>query len=264
MAKRTRYYAAAATGVASFFVAYGVASAACVSPASGASQASIDRLMASPAALLERFPEGQGALVSEVRNYVATNFSTLGPIAGLIPSANADQRRSIGAGLGQAAAMCARSEPETARRIQEAILAADSREVSLAFQGVVGDRPTAAVGPGGSGANSGGGLGGGGLTSLAGVGGGSGATYSYNTPAVTNTGYTFGTGGGSSVSPTSGSGATYTIGTGSGTSGTSGSGSSGSPSIIVVSNNTNNNVNNVSSSSSSSATANSFGIVSPH
>lgn len=233
----------------------GSAMAACVSPTAGAPQSAVDRVLASPSALLERFPEGQGGLIAEIRNVVATNPTALAPIAGLIKSANADQRRAIGAGLGQAAAMCARSEPETGRRIQEAILAADSREVSLAFQAVVGDRPTAAVGPGSSSASSGG-LGGGGLATQSASSSTGSSPYSYSSPAVANTSGTPTTGG-SSVSLTS---PTTTVGSGSGSSSSDPS-TSTIPSIVIVSNNTNSNVNNVSATSSSSSSSTSSSCV---
>lgn len=121
----------------------------------------------SPGDLLRRFPAGGGGLVSEVRNMVATNPGSVDGIAGLLPGATPAQKEAIGAGLGQAAGLCTRQEPASARRIQEAVLGMNSPEVSQAFQTVTGDRQTAATGGGGgAGGGAGGGGGGGGGTGV--------------------------------------------------------------------------------------------------
>lgn len=149
-----------AAGAAAVFASFATmvvpqrALAACATPIAGA--------VLTPAAdLLTKFPAAGGALVSEVRNLVTTNLDNLGAVMGLVPNASVEQKRAIGAGLGQAAAVCLRTERDSARPIQEAILKLDDRELLLAFQAATGERQTAAIGGGGG--ASGGGLGGGGV-----------------------------------------------------------------------------------------------------
>lgn len=119
----------------------------------------------SPGDLLGRFPAAGGGMVSEVRNMVATNPGSVDGIGAILAGATQAQKEAIGAGLGQAAGLCTRQEPASARRIQEAVLAMNNKDVVLAFQVVTGDRQTAATGGGAGGAGGGGGGGGTGVPS---------------------------------------------------------------------------------------------------
>lgn len=191
----TRLVAYLSAGALSlFFLARpDMALAACAAPTPGAT-------LTAPDQLLSRFPAGEGAMVSEVRNLVATNPANLDAITGLVVRATPAQKRAIGAGLGQAAGLCARPDPDAARRIQEAVIRLDDREMLLAFQVVTGDRATAAAaGPGGG---AGGGQGGSGVA--VGLGGGTGAGssgfFGDATSVVANNASGYAAGGGSGVS----------------------------------------------------------------
>lgn len=146
----------------------------------------------SPGDLLGRFPSGGGGMVSEVRNMVATNPGSVDGIGAILGAASADQKQAIGAGLGQAAGLCTRQEPDSARRIQEAVLRMNNSDVSTAFQTVTGDRQTAATGGGGAG----GGGGGGGGTGVPGssTAGGTSPVIPTSTSSFANSGLTFSAG----------------------------------------------------------------------
>jgi hypothetical protein len=165
-----------------------LAEAACVSAAAALPAAAVDGARANPAGLLTRFPNGEGAMASEIRNLVTTDPSLVDSMLSLVANANADQRRAIGAGLGQAASICTRPEPQIARQIQESLLKLANPDVVLAFQAVVGDQ-TAAVG-GGAGAGPGGVGGSGTNASGAGTTGGTGslspASVSFTNPAFSS------------------------------------------------------------------------------
>ncbi|WP_188311952.1 hypothetical protein [Salinarimonas soli] len=183
---KTRFAAKASAMALGLGVALlpGAALAVCAAPVAGTT-------LVAPDQLLSRFPEGGGGLVSEVRNLVATNPANLDAIVALAARGTAAQKRAIGAGLGQAAGICARPDPDTARRIQEATVRLDDREILLAFQAVTGDRQTAAAGGRGGGAGgNGGGIGGGGVGGNGvGVGGGGGASnfFGNSTSVLGNT-----------------------------------------------------------------------------
>lgn len=103
-------------------------------------------------------------------------------MAGLAAQANAAQKSALGAGLGQAAGVCIRPDPEAAAAIQETVLKLTDREVLAAFQAVTGDRQTAAVGGGGA---AGGGPGGGGVAGQPGGFSSAGSGFFANSTSVT-------------------------------------------------------------------------------
>lgn len=146
-----------------------------------------------PGDLLSRFPGGGGGMVSEVRNMVATNPSSLDGIPAILAAATSAQKEAIGAGLGQAAGLCTRQEPTSARRIQEAVLGMNNSEVSQAFQTVTGDRQTAATG---GGAGGGGGGGGGTGVSSSSTAGGSSSYFPGGNSSSANSTPTFSSGSG--------------------------------------------------------------------
>lgn len=163
--------------------------------------------------LLPSFPNGGPALSSEVRNIVASNPEELAGIVGLIPAANVAQRSAIGAGLGQAAGVCNRPDPDTARRIQEAVIAAANPEMLASFQEVTGDRQTTAVAGGGG---RGGSIGGGGTVGSSASGNG-GSYLAPSTLSYPNSTGVFSGGGGAFTGLATGS----TVSTLAGTSSTS-------------------------------------------
>lgn len=95
-------------------------------------------------------------MASEVRNMVATNPDSVDGIQAILDRASPEQNQSIGAGLGQAAGLCARRQPDSARRIQEAVLRMN-KDVVLSYELVTGDRQTASTGGGVAGGGGGGG-----------------------------------------------------------------------------------------------------------
>lgn len=118
---------------------------ACVARGAGASSIEIAGFKSDPSMLLEASPNGGGILASAIRKLAISDASTLTLISKIISSANPDQSRSIGAGLGQAAILCRAKHPEIATEIQEMIIRADRRDVLASFQAVVGDTLTAAI-----------------------------------------------------------------------------------------------------------------------
>ncbi|CAO4157369.1 hypothetical protein DHODJN_26375 [Methylorubrum extorquens] len=72
-----------------------------------------------------------------------TDFSDV--MLSLGVAANADQRAALGAGLGQAALACARTQPEIVQQMQTALISRGSPEIAQAFKAVTGDIPTTAV-----------------------------------------------------------------------------------------------------------------------
>ncbi len=154
-----------------------------------------------PGDLLGRFPNGGGAMVSEVRNMVATNPSSIDGIPAILDAANAEQKRAIGAGLGQATKLCASGEPDSARRIQEAVLKMN-KDVVLSFEVVTGDRQTAATG-GGPGGGGGGGGGGTGISGSS-TANGSNSYIAPSTSSFANSGSSFSSGSGGFAGLTTG------------------------------------------------------------
>lgn len=170
--------------------AFGAAEAACITPAP-TSPAAIEAFKANPQALLSRFPDGGGALVTEIRNLVTSDGSVVSAIASLSKGGTPSQAGSIGTGLAQAAAICLPREPSTAQTIQSTALATDSSALILAFQAAAGDVRTTAVGGAGGGGGS---LGGSGIGSTGGNGSGGGSfTRNSNSSAFANSAFTFST-----------------------------------------------------------------------
>ncbi|WP_420103469.1 hypothetical protein [Bosea sp. (in: a-proteobacteria)] len=98
-----------------------------------------------PAALLGQASNIGGSLAAAIRDFAITRPETLSGVPALANDASADQLRAIGAGLGTAAAMCALSQPNTALRIQETVLATNKPEVVNAYTSIVGDVATEAI-----------------------------------------------------------------------------------------------------------------------
>ena len=173
--------------------------------------------------LLGENPAGGGQLSTAVRNLVASDPTQAAPIAALVASANPAQTQALGAGLGQASVVCTRAEPESARRIQEAVIGQNNPALVRAFQNVTGDRQTTAIGGGAGGA--GGGLGGGGTGSGASSPGSSGVSpyIPPSTASYANSGLSFSAGSGiaptTSTSTPSGAATISTAGTTLATSG---------------------------------------------
>ena len=172
---RFRVSTALAAGVSGFALLSGVVEAAPCTGARPVTEASIDTFLGQPKGLLDRHPVGQGGLVGEVRDLAVTDTRTLPPLQQLVTQSNAEQKRAIGAGLGQASRICQSSGTGTTQDIQRVVAALNSPEVTAAFQALVGETRTTATaggaGPGGAGSGAGGGAGVG-----VGIGGGGGGS----------------------------------------------------------------------------------------
>jgi hypothetical protein len=80
-------------------------------------------------------------MVSMVRDLVASDPATLPLVLYLSAhSDDVDQIKSIGAGLGQAALICSRTDPTFTKDIQQMIAAVNNQNLTLAFVDVFGDQ----------------------------------------------------------------------------------------------------------------------------
>lgn len=149
---RVFLFLAAVSGLANV----SISQAGCVAPAVALPGSALDAVRDNPSSLLPVFERGTAALTTEVRNLVTSDPAIITTILSAASKANDEQKRAIGAGLGQAALICAHSDPETVRLIQEALLKAADQEMTVAFQALTGDTETAAVDSGGGGVANGG------------------------------------------------------------------------------------------------------------
>ena len=140
----------------------GEARASCYSGTQQLPAATVAAFLAGPAKLLADHPNGGAAMISLVRDLVASDPATLQPILALLVNANADQAAAVGTALGQAAQLCAKTDQPFAVQVQQALAATGNQPAILAFAAVAGDRPIGAVGGGAPGGAGGAGAGGGG------------------------------------------------------------------------------------------------------
>ena len=193
---------------ASFLLAQIGAANAVGSGASGPSRADeLAKFHADPKTLFlndQGRPASNPELISNVRELVITDKTSLAPVIEDLKLASADEKSAIGTGLGQAAQAVLRTDPAYAAQIQEALAATTDQIAILAFAAVTGNVPIGATGGGGAG-GAGGGAGGGSIGSGAaggggaagGAGGGGGGTVTgnlsaatFNTPGATITPFT--------------------------------------------------------------------------
>lgn len=141
----------------------------------GGSQAgtaqSVANFKANPEQLLTQNPNGGAELVSRTRDIAVNDPTTLDQIIGLLAKASKDQKKSIAAGLAQAARIVVRSNQAYATRIQQAIADTKDLDVVAAYAAASGDVAIAGTGGGGAGSA---GASGGQTTGLGGVGAGGG------------------------------------------------------------------------------------------
>jgi len=90
--------------------ASGSAQAACYGPQQQLPAKTVAQFTAKPEQLLSKYPNGGAQMVSMVRDLVASDPAMLPFVLDLSPIGNADQVNSIGAGLGQAALVCSRTD----------------------------------------------------------------------------------------------------------------------------------------------------------
>ncbi|MEW6452660.1 MAG: hypothetical protein AB1490_18550 [Pseudomonadota bacterium] len=167
---------------ASVLLSSSSAFSACYSGRAALSPQQVSDFMANPGALLQQAgPNDNARVISRVRDLVASDPSTLPAVMNLLGSTgNSSLQTAIGAGLGQAARICTRNDPEFARAIQQAVAQSSvPAAAQTAFAGASGDRSTAAGGAGGGG---GGGVGGSTGSGAPGGGGGGGGTTGAGSP----------------------------------------------------------------------------------
>jgi hypothetical protein len=132
------------------------AEAACYDPGQRLPERVVSQFINEPGRLLTQFPSGGPQMISLIRDLVASDPGTLPLITELNPKANADQIQAIGAGLGQAALVCARPARAFSDEIQRVTIAANNKPMTQAFGAVMGDQFLGLAGPavGGGGAGA--------------------------------------------------------------------------------------------------------------
>ncbi|QIO98789.1 hypothetical protein [Bradyrhizobium symbiodeficiens] len=168
----------------------------------GQQQGLVQQFNANPQQILQQFPNGGAAMISQLREVAIADPKSLDAIMGLIPNASKDQKAAIGSALGQAAKVVVKTDQAYANDILQAIAKTKDQDVFLAYSGVAPDQGTAATGGGGAG-GGGGGVGGQ-SNALAGTPSSTGAPQAIgggNTPTA-NFSYTSSVSGGGTTSGT--------------------------------------------------------------
>jgi hypothetical protein len=150
---------AGAGAVLCLVAAGGTAQAACYGPQQQLPAQTVSNFLNDPGQLLQQYskPDQQAALTSMIRDLLASNPATLQPILQLLANATKDQKSAIGAGAGQAARICIRSDQpsvagvtnqEFANDIQLAIAKTKDEDVWLAYTSVTGEVQLGGLGGG--------------------------------------------------------------------------------------------------------------------
>ncbi|MGY4509130.1 hypothetical protein [Bradyrhizobium sp. USDA 3650] len=169
----------------------------------GQQQGLVQQFNANPQQVLQQFPNGGAAMISQLREIAIADPKSLDAIMGLIPNASKDQKAAIGSALGQAAKVVVKTDQAYANDILQAIAKTKDQDVFLAYSGVAPDQGTAATGGGGAGGGGGGGVGGQ-TNAIAGTPSSTGAPQAIgggNTPTA-NFSYTSSVSGGGTTSGT--------------------------------------------------------------
>jgi hypothetical protein len=146
---------AAVTGAVLVLAPAGTARAVCFGPQQVLPQVLIDQFLAHPGQVLQQNPDGGAAMISALRDLVASSPATLAPVIALLANANPAQATAIGTALGLAAQMCVRTDQAYATQIQQALAATNNQPAILAMAAVLGDKPIGALGGGGGGGSPG-------------------------------------------------------------------------------------------------------------
>ena len=131
--------------------ASGFAHAACYGPLQQLPAKTVAQFTADPEQLLSKYPNGGARMVSMVRDLVASDPAALPFVLDLSPKSNAAQVNALGAGLGQAAVVCSRSDQTFANEVQQMVAAINNLPLTLTFTAVLGDQNHPAAGSGGGG-----------------------------------------------------------------------------------------------------------------
>jgi hypothetical protein len=173
------------------------ASAACYAPDQQMSPQAVSDFMSNAAGLLGK-PEnakGGSSMIDAIRDLVASNPATLPLVIGLLKSANEDQQKAIGTGLGLAANLCARPDPNFAADISQQLAQSTGNDAAKTTYAAIIGKATGSVAGGGAGGVSGGSVGGS-TTPITNAFGSSSTPTAFTSGGAFTTGTNFFTGGG--------------------------------------------------------------------
>ena len=119
-------------------------------------QSPVDQFIANPSQALKNYPNGGPQLISLIRDVAMQHPEALSAIIALLPNAGPDQQAAIGSGLGQAAQLSVKTNPQYANQIQQALTASGFENAIVAFSAATGNVNIASTGPGGGGGGGGG------------------------------------------------------------------------------------------------------------
>jgi hypothetical protein len=122
----------------------GFAQASCYSSRQQLPATTVAQFRADPGQLQSKYPNGGARMISMVRDLVASDPAMLPHVLDLSANSNADQINAIGAGLGQAALVCARGDPTFANEIHQMVAVVNNQPLAVTFAAVVGNVPIAA------------------------------------------------------------------------------------------------------------------------
>jgi hypothetical protein len=127
---------------------------ACVS--AGAPDADASALKGGIPDFMAKNPAGGSALVHAIRTAVSFDPDFAGSLGQSLGGINDEQAFSAGVGLGQAAVACAKSNPQAAAAIQQAVVTSNNQAALKGFSQASGNILTGSIGGGGGGVPSGG------------------------------------------------------------------------------------------------------------
>ena len=119
----------------------GFAQASCYSSRQQLPATTVAQFRADPGQLQSKYPNGGARMISMVRDLVASDPAMLPHVLDLSANSNADQINAIGAGLGQAALVCARGDPTFANEIHQMVAVVNNQPLAVTFAAVVGNAP---------------------------------------------------------------------------------------------------------------------------
>jgi hypothetical protein len=122
----------------------GFAQAGCYSSRQQLPATTVAQFRADPGQLQSKYPNGGARMISMVRDLVASDPAMLPRVLDLSANSNADQINAIGAGLGQAALVCAPGDPTFANEIHQMVAVVNNQPLTVTFAAVVGNVPIAA------------------------------------------------------------------------------------------------------------------------
>lgn len=117
----------------------------CLAPERKLADADIEAFLASPGALLTAFPRGGLPLADRVHALATSSSAVLQPLIDLLPSATAEQKAEIAAGLGQTVIDCNTVQTDYAALIQNKVGALTDQVVLTAFAAALKQERVSAI-----------------------------------------------------------------------------------------------------------------------